>query len=231
MIRPFPVVVAFLALGFSLPAADPVRVFNGSDLAGWTTKPGAGKNLWVVGLPSVPRGGPRQLNLAPGTGVMVNTTDRHGQGLNLVSPASFGDCFIDLEVMLPAGSNSGIYVMGEYELQVFDSFGKPDAKLSAIDMGAIYGASLPRANACKAPGEWQRFTIEWRAPRFDAAGGKTANACFVRVTLNGVVLHENVEMPKPTPQGLTGKEHPRGPLMLQGDHGPVAYRNILITPR
>lgn len=220
-----------LFLSSLLPAAEPVRLFNGVDLAGWTTKPGNGKNLWVVGVPTVPRGLPRQFNVAPGAGVLVNTADRSGQGLNLVTQETFGSCLIELEVMIPAGSNSGIYVMGEYELQVFDSFGKPDAKLSAIDMGAIYGASLPRANASKPSGEWQRLAIEWRAPRFDAAGAKVLPAAFARVTLNGVVIHENVEMPKPTPQGLTGREHPTGPLMLQGDHGPVAYRNLVITPR
>jgi hypothetical protein len=60
---------------------------------------------------------------------------------------------------------------------------------------------------------------------------KVTNARFVKVTLNDVVLHENVEMKGPTPSGVTGKEAAEGPLMFQGDHGPVAYRNIKITPR
>jgi hypothetical protein len=85
-------------------------------------------------------------------------------------------------------------------------------------------------NASKPPGEWQKFVIDFRAPKFDESGKKIANARFVKVELNGQVLHENVEMKGPTPSGVTGKEAPEGPLMFQGDHGPVAYRNIRITP-
>jgi len=118
--------------------------------------------------------------------------------------------------------------MGEYEVQVLDSFGKE--KLGGGDMGAIYGAAPPRTNACKKPGEWQKYVIEFQAPAFDAAGKKTANAKFISVKLNGETLHENVEMKGPTPAGVTGKEAATGPIMFQGDHGPVAFRNIVITP-
>ena len=80
-------------------------------------------------------------------------------------------------------------------------------------------------------GEWQKYVIiDFRARKFEAQGKKTANARFVRVTLNDQVIHENVEMKGPTPAGVTGKEAPQGGLMFQGDHGPVAYRNIRITP-
>jgi hypothetical protein len=82
----------------------------------------------------------------------------------------------------------------------------------------------------KKPGEWQKFVIEWQAPKFKD-GKKVANAKFVKVELNGTVIHENVEMKGPTPSGVTGKEAPTGPLMFQGDHGPVAFRNIKITSR
>jgi hypothetical protein len=118
--------------------------------------------------------------------------------------------------------------MGEYEVQVFDSFGK--AKPGPGDMGAIYGANPPPVNAAKKPGEWQRYVIEFQAPTFDAEGKKTANAKFIKVELNGQVLHENLEMKGPTPSGVTGKEAATGPLMFQGDHGPVAFRNITLTP-
>jgi hypothetical protein len=97
-------------------------------------------------------------------------------------------------------------------------------------MGALYSAAPPKVNASKPPGEWQKFVIEFRAPKFDAAGKKIANAKFVKVVLNDQVLHENVEMKGVTPTGVTGKESATGPLMFQGDHGPVAYRNIKITP-
>jgi hypothetical protein len=155
-------------------------------------------------------------------------TPRHGESQDIYSKAKFGDCRIELEVMVPQGSNSGIYVMGEYEVQVLDSFGKQ--KMGSGDMGAIYGGFAPPVNASKKPGEWQQYVIEWQAPKFNAAGKKTANARFLKVELNGQVLHKDLEMPGPTPGGVTGKEAPAGPLMFQGNHGPVAYRNIVVTP-
>ena len=130
--------------------------------------------------------------------------------------------------MVPKGSNSGIYLHGEYEVQVLDSYGR--TKLGMGDMGAIYGAQPPKVNACRKPGEWQKYVIYFKAPSFGADGKKTGNARFIKVELNGKVLHENVEMKGPTPSGVKGKEAATGPIMFQGDHGPVAYRNIRITP-
>jgi hypothetical protein len=99
------------------------------------------------------------------------------------------------------------------------------------DMGAIYGAAPPRVNACKPPGEWQKVVVDFVAPKFDANGKKTSSAKFVKVTLNGQVIQENAAMKGPTPGGVTGKEAAAGPIMFQGNHGPVAYRNIRVTPR
>ena len=88
-----------------------------------------------------------------------------------------------------------------------------------------------RVDACKKPGEWQKFVIDFKAPRFED-GKKVSNAVFVKVELNGTVIHENVEMKKgATPGGLTGKEAPTGPVMFQGDHGAVAFRNISVTAK
>ena len=139
-----------------------------------------------------------------------------------------GDAVIEVEVMVAKGQNSGIYVMGEYEVQVLDSFGKE--KVGAGDMGGLYGAAAPKVNASKAPGEWQKYVIDYRAPKFDADGKKTSNLKFVKIELNGQVLHENVELKGPTPSGVTGKEAATGPIMFQGDHGLVAYRNLKVTP-
>ena len=130
--------------------------------------------------------------------------------------------------MVPQESNSGVYIMGEYEVQVLDSYGH--ARLNNGDMGAVYGAAPPAVNASKKPGEWQQYVIEFRAPRFDASGRKTENARFLKVELNGQVLHQDLVMPGATPGGVTGKEVPEGPLMFQGNHGPVAYRNIVVEP-
>jgi hypothetical protein len=159
---------------------------------------------------------------------MVNQVKGRRQSVDIYSEQTFGDARIELEVMVPKGANSGIYVMGEYEVQVLDSYGKE--KMGQGDMGAIYGAAPPAINACTPPGTWQKYVIDFKAPRFDADGTKTAPAEFVRVALNGKVLHENVVMNGPTPSGVTGEEHPAGPIMFQGDHGPVAYRNLRISP-
>jgi hypothetical protein len=206
-------------------AADTVEPFNGKDLSGWTTKEPASRSHWTVGTASLAADNPASIVARPGGSELINAK---GGGVDAYTTAKFGDCRIEIEVMVPKGSNSGIYVMGEYEIQVFDSYGKK--KLVGSDMGAIYGAAPPKVNSCKAPGQWQKYVIDFRAPRFDKSGKKTANATFVRVELNGKTLHENVEAKGPTPSGITGREAATGPLMLQGDHGPVAYRNLKITP-
>ena len=160
---------------------------------------------------------------------MINLTAKHGDSIDIYSRETFGDCRIELQVMVPKGSNSGIYVMGEYEIQILDSWER--VKMGRGDMGAIYGAGAPLVNACKRPGEWQKYVIEFQAPRFDANGKKTrnGNAKFIKIELNGEVLHEkNLEMSGVAGGALVGREAPFGPLMFQGNHGPVAYRNIIV---
>lgn len=207
-----------------LLAAQAVEPFNGKDLAGWKLKGPAEKSKWKVGAASLDPAANNKFLVAEGA-ELVNAA---GGGVDLYTEAKFGDALIEVELMVPKGSNSGVYVMGEYEVQVFDSFAKE--KLGTGDIGALYGAAPPRVNASKAPGEWQKLVIDFRAPKFDADGKKTSNAKFVKVELNGQVIQENVEMKGPTPAGVTGKEAAAGPLMFQGDHGPVAYRKIKVTP-
>ncbi|MFZ4596280.1 MAG: 3-keto-disaccharide hydrolase [Verrucomicrobiaceae bacterium] len=212
-----------------LHAAEPVTLFNGKDLSNWQikAKKDKGMNKWMVGEPRL-AADTKLLDVTSPEGAMVNLAAKHGDSWDIYSKDTFGSCRIELDVFVPVGSNSGIYVMGEYEVQVFDSFGK--AKPGPGDMGAIYGANPPPVNAAKRPGDWQRYVIEFQAPTFDAEGKKTANAKFIKVELNGQVLHENLEMKGPTLSGVTGKEASTGPLMFQGDHGPVAFRNITLTP-
>lgn len=219
---------AFLSAMAAL-GAEPVSLFNGKDLTNWQTKTEAAKgtNKWTVGQPRL-AADTTQLDVTSPEGAMVNLAARHGDSWDIYSKQKFGSCHLELEVFLPKGSNSGIYMMGEYELQMFDSFGK--TSLGTGDMGAVYGASPPPTNACKAAGEWQHVAIDWQAPVFNDKGVKTANAKFVKVVLNGSTLHQNLEMKGPTPGGVTGKEAAEGPLMFQGNHGAVAYRNIQITP-
>jgi len=200
-------------------------LLNGKNLDGWQPKGNPQQSKWTLGTASLAADDPKKLQVAAGGNELINAG---AHGVDLYTTAKFGDAVIDLEVMVPKGSNSGIYVMGEYEIQVLDSFGRE--KPGGGDMGAIYGAAPPRVNASKAPGEWQHYVIDYRAPRFDADGKKTANARMIKVTLNDQVIHEDVEMKSQTPGGVTGKESAAGPLMFQGNHGEVAYRNIKITP-
>lgn len=235
MFRVSTILMAGLLLTGLARAEDKVvQPFNGVDLKGWKVKGDEKKSKWVVGRASLDDKNPSKLAVTPippqadggpGARLLVNPIS----SADLYTEEKFGDCTAEIEFMIPKGSNSGIYLMGEYEVQILDSFGKK-GKLSPGDLGGLYGASAPRVNASKAPGEWQKFVIEFQAPRFEE-GKKTKNAKFIKVTLNGEVIHENVEMKSQTPGGLTGKEAATGPLMFQGNHGPVAFRTIKITPR
>jgi len=204
------------------------RPFNGKDLSGWKLKGNAAKSHWKAAAVKLDPTNERAFVVVPDAPELW-LCNVQGGGVDIYTEEKFGDIHLEVEFLLPKGSNSGVYLMGEYEVQVLDSYGKPDNKLTQGDLGALYGAAPPKKNAARKPGEWQKFVIEFQAPRF-ANGQKIAPARFRKVELNGVLLHENVEMKGPTPGGLTGKEAPTGPLMFQGDHGPVAYRNIIITP-
>jgi hypothetical protein len=175
----------------------------------------------------------RRLTGKPGTGAIYNGPK--GKSIDVLSKDEFGDCELHVEFMVPKGSNSGVYLMGRYEIQVFDSWGVEKPEHS--DCGGIYQrwkddkgyeGRPPRVNASKKPGEWQSFDITFKAPRFDASGKKTENAKFVKVVHNGKVVHENESLSGPTRASHWEDEKPTGPIMLQGDHGPVAFRNIKV---
>lgn len=170
----------------------------------------------------------------PGEGVLLNINTKKKKS-QLITTWEHGDIELEMEVMLPKGSNSGIYLQGRYEVQLFDSWGVEDAKFSDMggiyrnwsqEPGKIYSGKAPLSNAAKAPGLWQTLKISFRAPRFNADGEKIANARFLSVVLNGVKIHDNIEVPLPTGGPIENNEQPTGPLMIQGDHGPVAFRNI-----
>lgn len=170
----------------------------------------------------------------PGAGILLNQNDDKKKD-HLVSVFEHGDIELEFEVMLPKGSNSGVYLQGRYEVQLLDSWGVKNPSFSDIggiyrnwekEEGKIYMGKAPLSNPAKAPGTWQKFKIAFRAPRFNAAGEKIANARFVSVELNGVKIHDNVEVPLPTGGPLENNEKAVGPLMIQGDHGPVAIRSI-----
>jgi hypothetical protein len=182
---------------------------------------------------------PRLLVGKPGAGALVNGPK--GRARDLLTKQAFGDVELHLEFLIAKGSNSGVKFEGLYEIQILDSWGKK--KLTGNDCGGVYPrAELfpryryldegvpPRTNACKRPGEWQTLHVLFRAPRFDASGKKVANARFVKVVLNGQVIHDDVELKWPTGANWNAKEVATGPLLLQGDHGPVAFRNVRVRP-
>ena len=186
----------------------------------------------------------KKLAWKPGTGAAVNGPT--GRTKHLFTKAEHGDCEAHIEFMVPKSSNSGVYFQGRYEIQVFDSWGVEKPKHS--DCGGIYQrwhsgnrdrsqtergyeGRPPKVNASKAPGEWQTFDVIFKAPRFNASGQKTADAVFVKVVHNGKVIHENQEVTGPTRAAAFNDEKPLGPMMFQGDHGPVAYRNVRIVTK
>lgn len=201
---------------------------------------GAGKEWTVAGDAELDPKNPRKLLPRPGEGVIVPRDG--GRAPNLVSKGRYGDVELEVEFLVPRGSNSGVKLIGHYEIQIFDSYGRKTA--TATDCGGIYPraelqptyhyldkGTPPRVNAARPAGEWQTLRIVFQAPRFDAAGKKTANAKFVHVVLNGQTIHENVELECPTGANWRlSKEVPTGPILLQGDHGPVAFRNIRVRP-
>ena len=208
--------LAVVALS-SLALADPP--------AGWKVKhPGKGK--WVVGTAAVDSADARKLVSNEGGSDVINLQPAS----DLISEEKFADCTVELEFLIPKGSNSGVYLMGEYEVQIYDTFSKKGKDAKPGDMAGIYTFAAPKAFADKGPGVWQKLVIDFQAPKFEA-GKKVSNAKFLKVTFNGEVIHENVECNKVTPGGLTGKEAPEGPVMFQGDHGQVALRNIKVTKK
>ena len=210
-----------------------------NDLSAFTNKAG---NWSIVGDAAVDISQPNVLNTTPGKGVLacIHKQGTYGADYELLSKFQHGDLDIEMEYMLAKGSNSGVYLQGNYEVQLFDSWGKKSAKYN--DNGGIYErwddskpegqkgyeGYAPRVNVAKAPGLWQHIAISYQAPRFDKSGKKISNAVFLKIELNGITIHENVEVSGPT-RGALSNDVPMGPLRIQGDHGSLAIKNIVIS--
>lgn len=171
----------------------PIMLFNGRDLTGWKPQYPDRKNGWRV----------RE-------GVLVNAEP----GNNLITETKFDDFQLHAEFRYPAGSNSGIFLRGRYEVQVEDSFGE---EADSHRMGGIYGFLTPSLNASKSAGEWQSIDITLVGRR-------------VTVVLNGQRIHDQQSIPGVTGGALDSAEGEPGPIMFQGDHGPVEYRQITLIP-
>ena len=198
------------------PPSDAVILFDGKDLSKWQSTWTSGPARWKV------ENG--YMEIAPGTGD-IQTVDE------------FGDCQLHIEWMIPEdvkGSgqgrgNSGIFLMGRYEIQVLDSY---ENQTYADGMAAaVYGQYPPLVNACRKPGEWQTYDIIWIAPRFESE--KLVRPGYLTLIHNGVVVHYHTPV-----MGLTRHRRfptyqphpPVGPLRIQ-DHGfRVRFRNIWYRP-
>ncbi len=203
---------------------------------------GDGRNWTVAEDASLAKDHPADLIAKPGKGILVNLLHKVSEFSNLTSKQTFGDIEAHVEFLISSNSNAGVKFQGLYEIQIRDSHGKEN--LTASDCGGIYPrAELvpryrlldegfpPRTNAAKPAGEWQTLEVVFQAPRFAKNGKKSENARFIRVLLNDQIIHENVELQWSIVHAWRTKDEvARGPLYLQGDHGPVAYRNIRVRP-
>jgi len=142
-------------------------------------------------------------------GIMVNPE----KGGNLISKQKFNDFKLSIEFRYPEGSNSGIYLRGRYEVQIEDSKGRADD----VSIGGIYGFIAPAVNAAKEPGEWQTYEI-------------TLVGRHVTIVHNGIEIVANRPIPGITGGSLDSNEGEPGPIMIQGDHGPIDFRKFVITP-
>ena len=214
--RPQPRVVKPPANSWTVAPPADATVLIGTDLSRWE-KEGGGAPGWKVENGYV--------EVVPGAG-------------GIVSRDAFGDVRLHVEFATPTPAhgegqdrgNSGVFLMGHYEIQVLDSW--KSATYPDGQCGAVYGQNPPLVNASRPPGEWQTYDITFTAPKFDDKGNVLTPA-RVTVLLNNVKVQDNFEL-----FGETGWRHratyhahgPTGPLVLQ-DHGhPVRYRNIWFVP-
>lgn len=134
--------------------------------------------------------------------------------VDIYSRRKFKDFKLHAEFRYPKGSNSGIYLRGRYEVQVMDTYGEPPFETS---IGSIYGFLMPRINAARRPGQWQTFDI-------------TLVGRSVTVVLNGQEVIDRQEIPGITGEALDSDEGAPGPILIQGNHGQIEFRSIVVRP-
>lgn len=181
---------------------SPVTLFNGKDLTGWKLTNEKLTNGFSV-VDGILVNDPVQKEGAP-----------HISYGNLRTEQEFEDFNLKLEVNVPAGSNSGVYLRGMYEIQVMDSYKK---ELDSHNMGAVYSRVKPTVAAEKPAGEWQTLDM-------------TLYDRHITVILNGIRIIDNQPVFGPTGGALKSDVFTPGPIYLQGDHGKISYRNIVLTP-
>src|SRR5208282_2289028 len=215
-------VLGLLALAASCPADETGWIDLSSGPKAFEAWQGPTGDWFLADNVEMDAKNPKLLVGKPGLGILINGPK--GRTRNLLTRQKFTDLEMHAEFLIPKGSNSGIKLMGLYEIQIFDSYGVKQP--TGADCGGVYpraedkpkyhhidNGTPPAVNAAKPPGEWQSFAIVFQAPRFDADGKKTANARFVKVVHNDKVIHENVEVAYPTGSAWRlSKEVAKGPL-------------------
>lgn len=209
--RPFPAIVTPGEPTDGTPPSDAIVLFDGEDLSKW--QPAA----WKVQDGFV----------------------EAGDG-SLLTKEAFGDCQLHVEWTAPTTpskqmmnrGNSGVILMGKYEIQIFDSYRANEEQIYPDGQAAsIYGQTPPLVNACRKPGQWQSFDILFTAPEFD--GRKLGAPAKVTVLHNGVLVHLDQQIMGPMAHRviLPYTAHPsKLPLLLQGHGSPVRFRNVWIRP-
>jgi sugar phosphate isomerase/epimerase len=228
------VTAAFPACGRA-DAAQKVLLTKG-DLSCWV----AASDWAVTGDALLNPKNENMLVVSDGNQVIVNS--RRGNSAPLVSNTKFGDVRAHIEFVIPKNANSGVLFQGRYRLNICDSWGQIDSISPGLECGGIYprwdetravkayeGRS-PRINASRPAGQWQSFDVIFRAPRFDCKGNKITSARFEKVLHNRKLIQENVEVSGPSRDSIKDDEEETGPIVLMGDRGPVAFRNLWVVP-
>jgi len=188
--------------------SEKIWLFDGTNTDGWTTPEGNQPIDWPVRFGYMTVG-----------------------SWNIHSREVYGDAYLHVEFSCPdmpnetgqRKGNSGIFLHGLYEIQVLDSYGVED--YTDQDCGAIYQLNKHLSNASLPPEEWQAYDIFLRAPRF-SSGGELLEKARLTLLHNGIVIHNNIILERPTPGGVSDKIQPDGPLLLQYHLDKVRYRNI-----
>jgi hypothetical protein len=223
----------YTAGSFAEPPSDAIILFNGTDLSQWESAPGYFPNM--DGVPGYLDALTQSYDDAPWqveNGVMT-VVPRSG---NIKTKQSFGDMHLHVEWRTPAEvegegqgrGNSGVFLMGLYEIQVLDSW--QNQTYSNGQAGAIYKQQRPMVNASRSPGEWQSYDIFFEAPVFDEYG-ELIKAAYVTVLHNGVLIQNRKKLQGPTVYiGLSHYEPhpPRLPIGLQDHDDFVSFRNIWV---
>jgi len=217
--RPLPPVVDPGSAGTSdqpgKPPSDAVVLFDGKDLAAWKSQKDGGPAAWKV-----EKG---YFEVAKGTG-------------GIETRQGFGDCQLHIEFMSPSPAvgedqdrgNSGVFLMGRYEVQVLDSYNS--VTYADGQAGALYGQSPPLVNASRPPGQWQSYDIVWEAPRFDK-DGKLARPARATVFHNGLVVQHATVLTGPTAHKARppyAAHADKLPIGLQDHSHPVRFRNVWV---